>query len=81
MQESIKPPAEEVKGEICLIRGRTLKIKSVILAVIFSMALTILGACGSGAEETDAESHEISDSASVEENKILKVKNRKQTPV
>lgn len=70
MQECIKPPAEEVKGKICLMRRRTLKIKSVILAVIFSMALAILGACGSGVEETehDAESHEISDSASVEEN-------------
>ena len=51
-------------------RGRTLKIKSVVLVLIFSMALTMLGACGSDAEETvpDAESNEISESASVEEN-------------
>lgn len=66
----MKPPDEEAKGEICLMRGRTLKIKSAVLAVILFMALTMLGACGRSVEETehDVESHEISDSASVEEN-------------
>lgn len=51
-------------------RGRTLKIKSVVLVLIFSMALTMLGACGSDAEEAapDVENNEISESASVEEN-------------
>ncbi len=51
-------------------RGRSLKIKSVVLILIFSMALTMLGACGSDAEEAapDVESNEISESASVEEN-------------
>lgn len=51
-------------------RGRTLKIKSVVLVLIFSMVLTMLGACGSVVEEaaSDVESDEISENASVEEN-------------
>lgn len=65
----MKPPDEKEKEEICLMRGRKLKIKSIVLAVILFMALTMLGACGSGVEEAkrDVESHEVSDSASVEE--------------
>ncbi|MBD5477553.1 MAG: hypothetical protein HDR17_16515 [Lachnospiraceae bacterium] len=51
-------------------RGRLFKKKAVVLVLIFSMALTMLGACGSGVEETvsNMESDEISESASVEEN-------------
>lgn len=70
MWESMKSPDEEAKGEIYLMRRRTLKIKSVVLAVILFMGLTMLGACGRSAEETEhsVESREISDGASVEEN-------------
>ena len=51
-------------------KKRTLKIKLMVTMLIFSMALTMLGACGSDAEEAapDVESNEISESASVEEN-------------